>query len=173
MISYVLIALSILVTLYVWQNKHLLQYGMNREFLARRDIDSFWKQIFLFQFIHGDVLHIVMNSYFLYSAGPIVEEILGSARFLVFFIASTFFSVATLYYFAPRQNTIGISGFCMALLSYLWILLYTSGNPGSEQIGWLLILNILIGFLPGISLVWHVAWAIWGILFWFLTLNLL
>ncbi|GAB0174411.1 MAG: hypothetical protein HHAS10_02900 [Candidatus Altimarinota bacterium] len=171
MISYFLIGVSILVTLYVWQNKTLLMYGMNGDFLKKGDYVSFWKQVLAFQFIHGDVLHIVMNSYFLYSAGPIIEEILGSARYGVFFITSTLFSVAMLFFFASRQNTIGISGFCMSILSYLWILLYSSGSSGTEEIGRLLIINIVIGFLPGISLVGHVAGAIWGILFWIITRN--
>lgn len=74
--TYFLIGFSIIVTLFVWSNKSLFQYGMNREFLPKGDYLSFWKQVVFFQFIHGDILHIVMNSYFLYSAGPIVEDIL-------------------------------------------------------------------------------------------------
>lgn len=173
MFTYLLIGVSVMVTLLAWQNKSLLQYGMNREFLPKNDFTSFWKQVALFQFIHGDILHIVMNSYFLYSAGPIVEDILWSGRYIVFFITSTLFSVALLYYFAPKYNTIGISGFCMSILSYLWILLYTSGSSGTGEIGQLLIINIVIGFFPGISLVGHLAGAIWGILFWLLTKNFL
>ena len=170
-ITYILIVLSVIVTVFAWQNKSLIQYGMNREFLPKNDFTSFWKQVALFQFIHGDVLHIVMNSYFLYSAGPIVEEILGSGRFIVFFITSTLFSVAMLYFFAPKQNTIGISGFCMSILSYLWIFLYTTGSSGTEEVWRLLIINIVIGLFPGISLVGHIAGAIWWALFWLITKN--
>ncbi|MBP9812646.1 hypothetical protein KBC86_04640, partial [Candidatus Gracilibacteria bacterium] len=63
--------------------------------------------------------------------------------------------------------------FCMAILSYLWILLFTTGSAGASEIGTLLIINIVIGFLPGISLVGHIAGAIWGVLFWFITRNFL
>ncbi len=173
MITFLLIIVSVIVTVIAWKNTALIRYGMNRDFLSRHDFGSFWKQVAMFQFLHGDVLHIVMNSYFLYSAGPIVEQLLWSGRYLVFFITSTLFSVAILYYFAPRQNTIGISGFCMAILSYLWILLFTTGSAGASEIGTLLIINIVIGFLPGISLVGHIAGAIWGVLFWFITRNFL
>jgi membrane associated rhomboid family serine protease len=173
MITYLLIIISIVVTIYARSNTTLVRYGMNRDFLARHDFGSFWKQVAMFQFLHGDILHIVMNSYFLYSAGPFVEQILWSGRYIVFFITSTLFSVAMLYYFAPRQNTIGISGFCMAILSYLWILLATTGGSWANDIGILLLINIAIGFLPGISLVGHVAGAIWGVLFWFITRNFL
>lgn len=173
MITFLLIIVSVIVTVIAWKNTALIRYGMNRDFLARHDFESFWKQVAMFQFLHGDVLHIVMNSYFLYSAGPIVEQLLWSGRYLVFFITSTLFSVSILYYFAPRQNTIGISGFCMAILSYLWILLFTTGSSGANEIGTLLIINIAIGFLPGISLVGHIAGAIWWVLFWFITRNFL
>ncbi len=172
-ISYLLILLSVIVSLIVWQNKHLMQYGMNREYYARWNYPNFLKQLGLFQFIHGDILHLVMNSYFLYSAGPTLEKLIWGSNFIIFFLTTTIVTVFALYFLAPKSNTIGISGFCMALLAYLWIELYTSGDPAASQIGFLLIINIAFGFFPGISFVWHAAGALWGITFWYITQNII
>jgi hypothetical protein len=49
----------------------------------------------------------------------------------------------------------------MALLSYLWIDLYTTRHPMAPQILAMLAINIGIGLVPGISLVGHLAGAIW------------
>lgn len=74
-------------------------------------------------------------------------------RYWYFFITTTIFVAIALLVFAPGSNTIGISGFCMALLSYLWIDLHTTRHPMASQILIMLVINIGIGILPGISLV--------------------
>lgn len=172
-ISYILILASGVVSLIVWQNKWLFQYGFNRSYYSEGKYSEFLKQIWLFQFIHGDILHLVMNSYFLYVAWPILESGLWTLNFLIFFLSTTIVSIFGLYVFAPRSNTIGISGFCMALLSYLWITLYTVGDAEASRIGTLLIINIAFWFMPGISLVWHLTGALWGIAFWFITTSII
>lgn len=172
-ISYMLILISIIVTLGVWSRASLMKYGFHREYYAEWQYIDFLKQFSLFQFIHGDILHIVMNSYFLYTAGPMLEKILGSMNFFIFFFTTTIFSVIALYIFAPKSNTIGISWFCMAILSYLWIALYTLGDSSATSIGTLLLINIALGFAPGISLVGHASGALWGVIFWYITTNIL
>lgn len=123
-------------------------------------------QVVLFQFLHGGVFHLFMNSYFLYSAGPIIESRMSRERFITFFITATIFIATALYFFSPHANTIGISGFCMALLAYLWIDLRTFHHPMSGQVGFMLLINILIGLDGSISFVWHAAGAVWGVIWW-------
>jgi membrane associated rhomboid family serine protease len=74
-------------------------------------------------------------------------------RYTWFFITSTLFVAIALLIFAPQSLTIGISGWCMALLSYLWIDLYTTRHPMAQQILIMLAINIGIGLVPGISLI--------------------
>lgn len=123
-------------------------------------------QVVLFQFLHGNLFHLFMNSYFLYSAGPIIESRMPRDRFIIFFIASTIFVASSLYFLSPNSNTIGISGFCMALLAYLWIDLRTIHHPMSGQVGFMLLINILLGLSSGISFVGHAAGAVLGIIWW-------
>ena len=141
-------------------------FGMNRYYLMLWDYGSLGIQILLFQFLHGSILHLFMNSYFLYSAGPEVEARMSRDRFTWFFVTSTIFVAIALLIFQPLTNTIGISGFCMALLSYLWIDLYTTRHPMASQILVMLAINIGIWLVPGISLVGHLFWAIWGLIWW-------
>lgn len=63
-------------------------------------------------------------------------------RYTWFFVTSTIFVAIALLIFQPLTNTIGISGFCMALLSYLWIDLYTTRHPMASQILVMLAINI-------------------------------
>lgn len=43
-------------------------YGLNNWFLTIRDYPTLLVQIALFQFLHGSIMHLLMNSYFLYTA---------------------------------------------------------------------------------------------------------
>jgi membrane associated rhomboid family serine protease len=81
-------------------------------------------------------------------------------RFIQFFISSTLFVALALALFSDAL-TIGMSGFCMALLSYLWIDLYTTRHPMANQILAMLVINILIGLSGNISFVGHFFGAIW------------
>lgn len=110
-------------------------------------------QVFLYQFFHGGWMHLFFNSYFLYSAGPEIETRMKRKEFLQFFIGGTFFVAVSLWFFAPYSLTIGISGFCMALLSYLYMDLQRIRHPLANQILTMLIINILIGFTGNISFV--------------------
>lgn len=63
-------------------------------------------------------------------------------RYTWFFITTTVFVALALLILQPYVLTIGISGFCMALLSYLWIDLYTTRHPAASQILIMLLINI-------------------------------
>ncbi len=141
-------------------------YGMSGYYLSMGNYISLIVQISLFQFLHGGILHLLANSYFLYTAGPELEARMSRDRYTWFFVSSTLFVAVALLIFAPQSLTIGISGFAMALLSYLWIDLYTTRHPMASQILMMLAINIGIWLVPGISLVGHLAGAIWGLVWW-------
>lgn len=143
-------------------------FGLRAATLHSGDIVAFLSQVLAFQFLHGDLLHLLLNSYFLYIAGPEIEGRMSRDRFLAFFITTTLFVASGLYFFEqPHVLTIGISGFCMALLSYLWVDLFTTRHPSANWIGILLGLNIALGLSSGISFIGHAAGALWGIIWWF------
>jgi membrane associated rhomboid family serine protease len=147
-LSYILIGISVIIAICGFVIPGFQdRFGMNQFSLMDGKYIQFIVQIILFQFLHGDILHLLMNSYFLYTAGPMVESRMSRDRFLWFFAATTIFLTICLSLFSPNATTIGISGFCMALLSYLWIDLYTAKHPMANQILIMLVLNIGLGFV--------------------------
>lgn len=145
-ISYILIGISLVVAILGFILPGFQdRFGMNQSAIHGGNYVQFIVQMILFQFLHGDILHILMNSLFLYQAGPLVESRMSRDRYLWFFALTTVFLTICLLIFSPGSNTIGISGFCMALLSYLWIDLYTTRHPMANQALMWLVLNVGLG----------------------------
>lgn len=126
----------------------------------------FW-QFLLYQFLHGDILHIFLNAYFLYQAWPEVEVRMKRYKFLLFFLGNSLFVAVSLWFLSPG-NTIGISGFCMALLSYLYMDMRSIRHPMTNQILMMLLLNVWLGLFGNISFVGHAAGVVFGILWWYI-----
>ena len=63
-------------------------------------------------FLHGGILHLLMNAYALWIFGPVVERELGRGRFLFIFLTTGLFASAASYAFAeqPIQVGVGASG---------------------------------------------------------------
>jgi membrane associated rhomboid family serine protease len=63
-------------------------------------------------FLHGGILHLLMNAYALWIFGPVVERELGRVRFLAIFLTTGLFASAASYAFAnvPAQVSVGASG---------------------------------------------------------------
>ena len=74
---------------------------------------------------------------------------MSQSKFLIFFVTSTIFIVVGILAFGNLfTQTIGISGFCMALLAYIAADLYNTRHPGFNNVVMMLVLNIAIGFAP-------------------------
>lgn len=166
-VSHLFIVICIIVSL-VWfsVNGVIEQYGFHRDSINSGDTAGIIAQLVFFQFLHWSLLHLFLNSYFLYSAWPEVESRMSRNRFIQFFVTATIFVAICLYFFASPDVTIGISGFCMALLSYLWIDLHTTRHPLANQILIMLVINILLGLSGNISFVGHAAGAVWWVIWW-------
>lgn len=96
-----------------------------------------------------------------------MEAIIGRNKFILFFVLNTVFVGISLLFLA-YGNTIGISGFAMAILAYVFMELKAQKNPEYRSAGVFLFINIAIGFTGNISLVGHLSGAIFGILFYYL-----
>lgn len=99
-------------------NEFILQYGLVParfsvpEFAAHFTFGEQAFSLFSFMFLHGSMLHLIGNMWFLYIFGDNVEDRLGSVRYLVFYLlcgwASGLFHVITNFY--SEMPTIGASG---------------------------------------------------------------
>ena len=165
-LSHAMIVVMVIISLIGFTNDRIIQiFGFHFYGLSPSLIPWLISSTLLFQFLHGGLLHLMMNSLFLYQAWPEVEARMKRSQFIYFFIGSTLFVAIALALFSSG-NTIGMSGFALALLSYLWIDLYTTRHPMSNQILVMLVLNILLWLSGGISFVGHFFGAVWWLLWW-------
>lgn len=153
-ISHAMIVICVIISIigFIMPNFQFM-YSFHSDALSYGIID-FLMQSVLFQFLHGGIIHLLANSYFLFIAGPSLEARMSKNNFLLFFILTTIFIVIALLLFSePNSRTLGISGFCSALLAYLCVDLYTTRHPQTYEMITLLVINIAIGLMNGISFV--------------------
>lgn len=160
-ISNTLIFLSILATIVLSTWNEVGIYGMNHYFLSQWYYLNLCLQFVLYSFFHGGILHLLFNSVFIYYFGNQVEGLIGKVWYMVFFVFITIMNWVSLLYFTHiPTNTIGISGFALAILTFITLVLYRQRNPDYKWWITAIIINIGIWLSPGISLVWHLFWAI-------------
>jgi membrane associated rhomboid family serine protease len=168
-ITYLLIWISFLSTLSLTFFPDLIIFWLNRSFLNQWEYWIYTLQLFLSVFLHWGLMHFFMNSIFLYFFWYPLELLIWKKKFVLFFLFITLFNWILLTFFDGEVNTIWISGFCMAILSYYVLELKSRNN--NEYKWWItaIILNIIIWFFPWISLYWHLFWVIWWVIFYFLN----
>lgn len=127
-------------------------------------------QTLLFQFFHADLLHLLFNCYFLYLIGLDIEARMSKNNFFNFLIFTTICLVISLSFFTSNTLTVWISGFCLALLSYMTIDLYNTKHVQFYNFLILLLINIFIWLsIEFISFIWHfvgaICWIFWWLIF--------
>ena len=119
-------------------------------------------------FLHGNVVHLLLNCYSLYVIGTQLESFLGKIKFLVVYLFSGI-SGALFSVMFSNNASIGASGAIFGLLGSLLYFGYHYrvylGNVIKSQIIPLLILNLGIGFMfNGIDNFAHIGGLIGGTL---------
>lgn len=67
--SHLLILISVVISMIGFAIPQIVNmYGFHRGFLEQGDYLAFFVQVVLFQFLHGNLLHLFLNIYFLYAA---------------------------------------------------------------------------------------------------------
>jgi membrane associated rhomboid family serine protease len=103
--------------------------------------------------VHGGLLHLLFNMYFLYLVGPLVELLYGSIRFLLLYLLTAAAGSAASFLFGGPAPSVGASGaifgLCGVLVSVSPVhrpVLDRRGRAIMSQIGMLVVLNLAIGF---------------------------
>ena len=128
-------------------------------------------------FLHGSVLHVVMNTVILLSVGRLVITICGQMRMLVLFVVTAVAGGAGFALFGPADLVpmVGASGavfgFMAAWKRWEYAALKSAGRsttPVLKFIGVLTVLNVVLHFGLGGTLAWqaHLGGALAG---WFLA----
>jgi len=69
----------------------------------------FW-QLLTYQFLHGNLTHLLMNMFMLYSLGPETERAMGSRHFALLYFLSGILGGLGFVLMDPRQYCLGASG---------------------------------------------------------------
>jgi len=103
--------------------------------------------------VHGSLMHLLFNMYFLYLVGPLVEQLHGSARFVLFYVLTAAAASAASFVFGGPAPSVGASGAIFGLCGVLVVVSFVHrpvldrrGRAIMSQIGFLVILNLIIGF---------------------------
>jgi membrane associated rhomboid family serine protease len=112
-------------------------------------------------FLHGSVLHALMNAYVLFVLGSFVEKIIGRWRFALLYAAAAFGGSVASYLRLEHEFSVGASGALWGCLGAHAVLAFRPGGllpkamiPGARNAAVInLFLNVMISFWP------HVDWA--------------
>src|ERR1022692_4204094 len=84
-------------------------------------MDGQWWRLITAGFLHGGIMHILMNSWVLFDLGAEVEQIYGTSRLIVFYFVSTitgFWASSHLGFHASVGASAGIFGLIGAMLAF-------------------------------------------------------
>lgn len=122
-----------------------------------------------YAFLHGGIFHILMNMSALFSIGTVLESLVGARRTLVVFTLSVLGGGVAIVLMKPDQLVVGASAGIFGVMTALYgISLRGSDLPVltrsrlRRSIGSTLVLNLLISFLPNVSLLGHAGGALAG-----------
>jgi membrane associated rhomboid family serine protease len=115
-------------------------------------------------FVHLSILHILFNMYSVFVFGPMLERMLGRARFAALFLLSGIGGSVAVLLISPATPVAGASGAIFGLLgAYFVIQRHLGGN--NVQLLIVIGLNLVISFvIPNIAWQAHIGGLIVGAL---------
>ncbi len=110
-------------------------------------------------FLHGGILHILMNSWVLFDLGAEVEQIYGTSRMIVFYFVST----VTGFYLSSHMglqslgSSAGIFGLIGAMLAFGLFDKSSLGSAVKSLYTRWLIYMLVLSFIPGVDFYAHLG----------------
>jgi membrane associated rhomboid family serine protease len=124
-----------------------------------------WWRLLTAAFLHGSLIHLLFNMYFLWVIGAPMEAALGRARFLSLYLACALAGSAGALLLDPDRATVGASGALFGILGAAVVFEQQGMNVlGGSALG-VAVLNFAITLLiPNISLGGHAGGFVGGLL---------
>lgn len=133
-----------------------------------------WRMITsVFTHSTGFVFHILLNMYTLWIFGQMLERMLGKARFITLYLASGLAGSLGVMFWAPHDTfVVGASGAIFGLMGAYLVIQRKLGGE-TTQLLVLVGINLVIGFLPGMSVSWqaHLGGLLGGALLGFIFVQ--
>ena len=106
--------------------------------------------------------HILFNMYSLFVLGPLLESLIGRARFAAIYVLSTLGGSVAVLWLAPLSAVVGASGAIFGLLGAFFVIQRRFGGA-SIQLVVIIAINLGLGFIvPGVSWQAHVGGLLVG-----------
>jgi membrane associated rhomboid family serine protease len=127
--------------------------------------DGDWYRLVTATFLHGGILHLLFNMAALWWIGSIVEQSLGTLRYLlVYAVSGVAGSAGALLLSDPTAVTVGASGAVYGILGALLILEWLRTGSLTGPALTLIVLNLALSFaIPNISIGGHLGGLAGGI----------
>jgi membrane associated rhomboid family serine protease len=123
-----------------------------------------WWRVFTAAFLHIGPVHLVVNMLGLLIFGSELERQLGRVRFLALYLLSALGGAVAIQLFGdPRVPVAGASTAIYGLLGGLAVLMIAN-RQDLRGLLTLLAINVVISFLPGVSLLGHLGGLVAGLL---------
>jgi rhomboid protease GluP len=129
-----------------------------------------WR-LFTPMFLHGSLIHIAFNMYALFRFGPGLERFYGHGRFLALYLVAGFAGNVVSFAMSPAAS-LGSSTAIFGLLGAEGVFLYHNRKvfggqtqQALQQVILLAVINLAIGFSPGIDNWGHLGGLIGGVSF--------
>ena len=121
-----------------------------------------WWRVLSGAFLHFGLTHLAVNMLSLYILGRDLEAYLGSAKYAaIYFLSAIGGAVAVLFFAVPFADVAGASGAIFGLLGATGVALYQR-KANLRSLFAILAINVVISFLPGISLAAHAGGLLVG-----------
>jgi rhomboid protease GluP len=145
--------------------QELLEWGANRRL---ETTNGDWWRLFTSMFLHGGVMHLILNIYGLVLAAIFVEPILGRKNYAILYIVSGLCgSLASIWWYSNTVS-VGASGAIFGLYGAILGLLLTDAFPKGGKKGMLTMIgiyvgiNLLFGLTGGIDNAAHIGGLLSG-----------
>ena len=128
--------------------------------------DGEWYRMVTAMFLHASLLHLAFNMLALYWLGTVVEQALGTWRFLLIYFVSGLAGSAGALVFSDRpRSTVGASGAIYGIMGALLVLEYRATGSFAGPVLGFIVLNLALTFaIPNISVGGHLGGLAGGIL---------
>ncbi len=118
-------------------------------------------------FLHGGLMHILMNSWSLFILVTEVEQFYGTNRLIVAYVFSTFTGFLFSLYWSPGSLSLGASAACFGMFGIMLAMgLRHRADPLAQAVrahyGQWAVIGIVLSLMPGIDMAAHVGGFIGG-----------
>ena len=120
-----------------------------------------WWRLITAGFLHGNFLHILMNSWVLFDLGAEVEQLYGTSRLIVFYFVSTITGFWTSSHLGGGHFSVGSSAGIFGLIGAMLAFGVTDRSALGSAVKQLymrwVVYGLIMSFLPGVDFWAHVG----------------